>query len=353
MLTIAMAEESMATAHAIVSRQLNSIVSKEELEKAAILGMVDTIENKTGLSGSTLLTKDEFQREKLWKEGKREGYGLRVQLIPRQGFFVDGVIPNSPAEKAGVKPGDIIVSFAGISLMGLPPQSMLNILNQEFVEAVSVGFVRDGTVRQADVQKDAFQMEMFSLGHEGYVPLHFFGRGVCEKLEITVKAQTDQPLILDLRDNEGGLWEEGIACLDLFLDRDVVLGYRQMVDGTSIPILSQKAMQHSAPMVIVVNQGTRGPAELFAIVLQEYDRAELVGEKTYGASVDYQYYPIDDKWILKLADTELISAKKVSWRNKGVTPNVSVGLNLDRPTYTGVPQTDMQLETALQLIAPQ
>jgi carboxyl-terminal processing protease len=225
-LAIAMAEESMVTAQAILSRQLNSVASEEELEKAAILGMVETIENKTGLSGSTVLTEDEFQREKRWKEGKREGYGLRVQLIPRQGFFVDGVIPNSPAEKAGIKPDDVIVSFGGLSLMGLPPQSMLNILNQEFAEAVSVGFVREGTVRQADVQKDAFQMEMFSLGHEGYVPLHFFGKGVCEKLEITVKEQSSQPLILDLRDNEGGLWEEGIACLDLFLDKDVVLGYR-------------------------------------------------------------------------------------------------------------------------------
>lgn len=351
MLAIAMAQESMITAQSVVSHQLSSVVSDEEVERAAILGMVDVIEKKTGLSGSTLLTKAEFQQEKLWKEGKREGYGVRVQLVPRQGFFVDSVIPNSPAEKAGIKPGDVIVSFAGLSLMGLPPQSMLNILNQDYAEAVSVGFVRDGSVQQVSVHKAAFQMEMFSLGYEGYIPLHFFGKGVCENLEQVVQAQADQPLIIDLRDNEGGLWEEGIACLDLFLDKDAVLGYRQMVDGTSIPILSQKEIQHSAPMVIVINQGTRGPAELFALVLQEYGRAELVGERTYGAAVDYQYYPIDPRWILKLADTELISAKKISWRNIGVTPNVSIGLHLDRPTYTGVPQTDMQLETAHQLIA--
>ena len=351
MLALAMAEEPMVTAKAIVNRQLNSVVSEEELERAAILGMVEEIEKETGLSGSTLLTKEEVQQEKFWKEGKREGYGVRVQLLPRQGFFVDGVIPNSPAEAAGIKSGDVIVSFAGLSLMGLPPQSMLNILNQEYSEAVSVGVVRNGSVNQVSVQKDVFQMEMFSAGQNGYIPLHFFGKGVCGKLETVVKEQANQPLIIDLRDNEGGLWEEGIACLDLFLDRNAVLGYRQMTDGTTIPILSQKEAQHSAPMVIVINQGTRGPAELFALTLQEYGRAELVGERTYGASVDYQYYPLDEKWILKLADTEMISANKLSWRNNGVTPNVSIGLHLDRPTYTGGPQTDMQLETAIQLIA--
>lgn len=351
LLTMAMAQESMITAQAIINRQLNSAVSVEKLERAAIFGMVQAVEEQTGLSGSTVLTEEEYQEEKSWKEGKREGYGVRVQLIPRQGFFVDGVIENSPADKAGIQNSDVIVSFAGRSLVGLPPQAMLGILNQEYPKAITVGFVRNGSVQQVSVQKRFFQMEMLSVVSENIVGIHFFGKGVCEEFEAVVQEQTDQPLVLDLRDNEGGLWEESIACLDLFLERNAVLGYRKMVDGTSIPILSQGDMQHVAPVIVLVNQGTKGPAELFALVLQEYERAELVGERTYGNAVDYQYYPIDQKWLLKLADTELLSANKSSWRNNGVTPNILVPLHASIPTYTGVKQIDMQLETAIRLLS--
>lgn len=351
MLAMAMAQESMVTAQAIINRQLNSAVSIEELERAAIYGMVQTVEDLTGLSGSRVLTEEEYAEEKSWKEGKREGYGVRVQLIPRQGFFVDSVIENSPADKAGIQNSDIIVSFAGSSLVGLPPQAMLDILNQDYPKAITVGFVRNSSVQQVSVQKEFFQMEMLSVVSENIVGVHFFGKGVCRELEIVVKEQTDKPLVLDLRDNEGGLWEESIACLGLFLEHNAVLGYRQMVDGTSIPILSQKGMQHVAPVVVLINQGTKGPAELFALVLQEYGRAELIGEKTYGNAVDYQYYTIDKKWLLKLADTELLSANKTSWRNNGVTPNISVPLHAAIPTYTGVKQIDMQLETAIRLLS--
>ena len=144
---------------------------------------------------------------------------------------------------------------------------MLNILNPDYPEAVSVGLVRNGSMHQVSVEKDGFQMEMFSVANDGYISLHFFGEGVCGELERVVQEQADRRLIIDLRDNEGGLWEEGIACLDLFLDRNSVLGYRQMADGTSIPILAQKEALHSAPMVIVINQGTKGPADV-ALVLQ-------------------------------------------------------------------------------------
>jgi carboxyl-terminal processing protease len=351
MLSMAMAQESMVTAQAIINRQLNSEVSVEDLEHAAILGMVQTVEEQTGLSGSTVLTEKEYEQEKSWKEGKREGYGVRVQLIPRQGFFVDSVIENSPADKAGIQNSDIIVSFAGHSLVGLPPEAMLYILNQDYPKAITVGFVRNGSAQQVSVQKGFFQMEMLSVVSENIIGIHFFGKSVCGEFEAVVEEQADQPLVLDLRDNEGGLWEESIACLDLFLERNAVLGYRQMVDGTSIPILSQRNMQHVAPVVVLVNQGTKGPAELFALVLQEYGRAELVGERTHGNAVDYQYYPIDERWLLKLADTELLSANKVSWRNNGITPNFSVPLHADIPTYTGVKQIDMQLETAIRLLS--
>ena len=75
--------------------------------------------------------------------------------------------------------------------------------------------------------------------------------------------------IIDLRDNQGGLWEEAVSTLDMFFPKDAVLAYRQYADGTKIPMLSQSSAVQTEPVVILINQGTRGPAELVADIARK------------------------------------------------------------------------------------
>ena len=140
--------------------------------------------------------------------------------------------------------------------------------------------------------------------------------------------------------------------LDLFVEQNEVLGYRQSTDGTAIPILSNHEPIITEPVVILVNQGTQGPAELFALVLQERHQATIIGETTFGSAVDYRIqYPKKD-WVLMLADTEILSAKKHSWHEQGITPNMSIPRGIvEVSTYTGVHHVDRQLQTAVQLIS--
>ena len=333
------------------------------VERAAIDGMLDSIENRTGLSGSRVLTAAERAEERSWQAGIRDGYGLRVQLIQGRGFYIEEVIVDSPAETAGLQSGDIIISIAGQSLSARPAAEMVSLLKQNFEEAVGIEVVRQNTVRRFAIEKGVFQITMLTKrapSEDQIIGLEFFGSGTAQLLREHLSRVADQPLVIDLRDNEGGLWDESIACLELFLPPELVLGYRRSINGLALPIVSHQPHIHAQPLIVLINGGTSGPAELFAITLQHHSRAKILGEPSTGFSVDYRYELVSESLILKLADAELLSPDQSSWSGQGVQPDLhlrSKGLQPMTPLNSSVfsssstKMQDVQLNKALQLIS--
>jgi carboxyl-terminal processing protease len=319
-----------------------------EVEQNAIQSMLQTFDRENGLQGSQLLSVAEYTKYKEYQKGWREGYGLRVQLIPGKGFLVEGVIEGSYAMSAGVQSGDIVVALHNTSLMGLESNAMLEVLYKDVRGETPIVVLRNGQQYQYSLQKSTFHMQQVSMND--VISLHFFGEGVSKDVASIFQMHPNITKVIDLRDCEGGLWEEAFASLELFLSEGQILGYRKHVDGTSIPVISRNASMISEPIVILVNKGTKGPAELFALVLQEYNRAVIVGERTEGFAADFTPTYTQSNDVLLLADTEILSAKKQSWNNIGVVPNMSISMNLYVPSYTGT-RVDPQLQTALQLIS--
>lgn len=347
-ISLSLAQDTVSAVYSTLTKQ--PVVDSELLEQAAIEGMLKVFDAQNSLTGSVLLNQEAYERDRLWREGWREGYGLRVQLIPGRGFHVEGVMEDSPASQAGIHAGDLLVGLNHRSLIGLNSQTMLAIMSQEVQGSIPVEVLRGGQSFEFSLDKGSFQMQMLSVGEA--ISIHFFGSGVAEQLNTLFVSHPNLPKVIDLRDNEGGLWEESFAALDIFIEADQVLGYRQSTDGTAIPILSTHPATITEPIVLLVNQGTQGPAELFALVLQEKYKATIIGERTFGDAVDYRIqYPKKD-WVLMLADTEILSSKKQSWNQVGITPNMVIPRGLvEISTYTGVQHVDRQLQTAMQLIA--
>lgn len=309
-----------------------------QLEMAAIQGMLSSVDEQRGLVGSRVLSQREYQQYLTWREGDREGYGMRIQILPGQGFIIEHIMKSSPAQRAGVKVGDLVVALNTRSLTGLTPEKVLELLEIEGGSRLLMDVVRDGERRQLKVVKGSFDIHQVVV--EKTVEVQFFGRGTTQEIEKGI----NQSAVLDLRDNTGGLWEEAIETLDLFFPKHAVIAHRQLSDNLIVPILSQREEIFDGPLIVLVNQRTSGPAELVAITLQEHQRATIVGERSAGFAVDYTVLKPDDSWVLMLAETQLLSSKKQSWNQYGVVPNLRVSGD---HSYLG---EDRQLQTAIELI---
>lgn len=344
-LGLGFAQEHVQDVYTTLSRQYDSTV----LEKAAIEGMLNAIDQQSGLVGSKVLTRSEFEDWKAWKRGEREGYGIRIQVLAGRGLVIDHVMTDSPAHEAGLQSGDFIVSLNTRSLSGLSADQMLSILEMEGRDRLIVDVLREGRKQTVVLQKGAFAAPQVSSTVDPQYPstsvlqVQFFGSQ--SSVQVKNSIELGPISILDLRDNQGGLWEEAVATLDLFFPKDTVLAYRQYGDGTKIPVLSQSEAIQIDPVVILINQDTRGPAELVALTLQENGMATLVGERSAGEGIDHHVLYPNPQLVLLMADIRLLSSQKRQWHDSGVVPNLSISSS---QTYRG---EDRQQQAAIQLIS--
>ena len=337
MCAVALAQEPVLDVYTTLSKDYDSKI----LEEAAIEGMLAAVDRERGVEGSKVLSMAEYRAYQQWLTGQRDGYGMRIQMIPGRGMLVEYVMASSPAEQVGIQIGDLITKINSRTLAGMSPQSMLNILEGEGVERLTLDVVRQGQIHQYSLSKGAFQIPQVE-GSEP-VEVQFFGRDVHQ--EIAAKLiDNEQHVVLDLRDNTGGLWTEAIATLDLFFPAKTVVAYRQNLDGTTIPILAQQEAIYTQPLVVLINQQTSGPAELVALTLQENQRATIIGERSQGQNLDYKVQQLNADSVLMLVDTYILSSQRRSWYHTGVVPNVSVS---SQHSYRG---EDRQLQTAIQLV---
>ena len=345
MLGLGVAQEHVHDVYMTLSGQYDATT----LEKAAIEGMLKVVDQQSGSSGSKVLTHTEFEDWKGWKRGEREGYGIRIQVLAGRGLVIDHVMKDSPAHRAGLQTGDFIVSINTRPLSGLSADQMLSILETEGKDRLIVDVLREGTKQTMKMQKGAFAVPQVSSVSDAQYPstsvlqVQFFGAHSSDQVKSSLESGSVS--IVDLRDNQGGLWEEAVATLDLFFPKDTVLAYRQYGDGTKIPVLSQSPAVQIEPVVILINQGTRGPAELVALTLQENGMATLVGDRSAGEAIDYHVLYPNQHLVLLMADVRLLSSKKRQWHGGGVVPNLSISSS---KTYRG---EDRQQQAAIQLIS--
>ena len=345
LLGLGLAQEHVQDVYTTLSERYDDSL----LQKAAIEGMLQLVDQQSGLTGSKILTYPEFKDWKDWKRGERVGYGIRIQVLAGRGLVIDHVMIDSPAHKAGLQAGDFIVSINTRSLSGMSADQMLSVLESEGVERLTVDILREGTQRTMNLQKGPFVVPQVTWLTEPQLPskpvlqVQFFGENSSKQIKKYLEEGSVS--ILDLRDNQGGLWEEAVSTLDMFFPKDTVLAYRQYADGTKIPVLSQSPAVHTEPVVILINQGTRGPAELVALTLQENGMATLVGERSAGEAIDYHVLYPNKQLVLLMADVRLLSSKKRQWHDAGVVPNLSISSS---QSYRG---EDRQQQAAIQLIS--
>jgi carboxyl-terminal processing protease len=271
-----------------IKRDYVDQISDQKLMDAAIRGMVSSLDPH-----SAYLDSEEFEETRLSTMGSYPGVGIEVTA---DGSVVKIVhaIQGSPAEEAGLRAGDDIVAIDGKEV-GADVNGAIERMRGVSGSAVTLTVHRTGTVglmsfalRRANVEVHSVSYQSLGDGY-GYVRIEEFSDTTPDEVNAAIsKLQRDNPgglqgLVLDLRDNPGGVLESGVAVADDFLNSGVILTAQGRTPDARFEMDATPGdLMNGAPIVVLVNSGTASAAEIVSAALKDHGRALLIGHRTYG-----------------------------------------------------------------------
>jgi carboxyl-terminal processing protease len=311
-----------------------------QLTYGAIRGMVDAL-GDTGHSRFLTPAMRRIQREVT--DGTIEGIGAEVQMVHDQVVIV-APLDGSPAQRADLRPGDIILKVNGEAASGLSLDQVVGRILGPANTGVDLTVLTPSLERTRDVSLVRARIRFHTVTWHrlpgttvAHVRIAMFSKGTGEDLRTalrTIRHDGTSAVILDLRNDPGGLFGEAVDVTGQFLaSGDVVLEKDSMGEVTHVPVATHDAAL-ALPMVGLINGGTASGAEIVAGALKDAHRATLVGEKTFGTGTILEPFPLSDGSALLLATKEwLTPAGSLIW-HKGITPDIVVPLPADRrPLY--------------------
>jgi len=276
-----------------------------------------------------------------YKQRKSDGKAtIGATLSKRFGYAaVVSVIPGGPADKAGVDSGDIIEAIEGKSTRDMSLAEIDGILTGQPGSVVNVSVVRPRkaapvkTAITRDVVTDPAVSDKMLEDGIGYIKIDDFPKGRSQEVAAKLKALEKTgatKLVLDLRNSGSGDENEGIALANLFLNHGMI----SYLQGQTYPKQTfnadpQKAVAPSIPLVVLVNRGTAGPAELVAAAIMENARGDVIGDKTFGSGSIQKVIELPDGSALMLSVAKYYSPSGKALQDTAITPNVLVADSTD------------------------
>ncbi len=357
---LSLAQEDLGSVDVLLERVAGSHVeqpSQDELRQAAVEGVLLWLERHEGAEHLQVLTREQHERRMAHARGERFGVGIGVLLVPGYGIRILEVFDGTPAARAGLGAGDVVVAVDGQPVEQRPLLEVASLLAADEGAALLLGIVdRQGQARNVQLLPEAYRAPPLSIsdgdGHR-IVRLHHFGPGAAERLQ---EALGDIPpaheLVIDLRDVRDGLLEEAVGAAAPFMDEEPVACLVGVRGEEPRAVELPSVQRWGRPLAILVNAGTLGVAELFAAMIQRVNpRLSLVGTPTAGVDALPSWVELGPDWMLQLAGTRLSLADGTSWGRVGVVPDVVVdAVNSPQLFPPPAPPPDLQIDAALQLV---
>lgn len=341
-------------------------LSLDELQRRAAIGFVRELDDPH----SVLLSEDAFRRLREAATGRYAGIGIEIDL--RDGFVnVIAPLAGTPADSAGIRPGDRIVAVNGKPTTGLSMEEVQQALRGSPGTAVTLSIERDEqpaqaiTLRRTRITYHPVQRTRLMAGQVGYVRLAAFSETAQREVRQAVDSLRRlgaRSLILDVRENPGGLLEQGIEVADLFLDAGkVIASTRGRTPEADQEFVDESAQRWpSLPVVVLTDSGSASASEIVAGALRDHGRAVLVGSRTYGKGSAQSVFPVTAGRALKLTTALWFTPDGRSIQGdsteSGIPPHVEVRpapAPLDSIGARGEPAWpagDVVLARALQLL---
>jgi carboxyl-terminal processing protease len=298
--------DSFTKAYALVEQNFADPLSADKaVYKGAIPGMLRTLDPHSNFF-------DPKDYQLLREEQKGNYFGVGMQVGPRNGkTVVMAPFPGAPAYKAGIRPGDIIVSVNDKSTDGMNTTEVADLLKGPRGTLVKIVVSREGTpdyisfsIVRDEISRKSVPEAMWVKPGIAYVKILSFAETTSKELDDNLKKLGEnniKGLVLDLRENPGGLLNEGVAVADHFLQKgQVIVSHRGRTSSEKAYSARYGNHGHDYPMVILVNRYSASAAEIVSGALQDHDRAWVLGETTFGKGLVQTVYPLSENTGLAL-----------------------------------------------------
>jgi carboxyl-terminal processing protease len=332
-------------------------VDDSTLMEGAIKGMLDTLPFGRNYYMDTAETK-EFNVQ---LNGKYEGIGAYVDTT-QDYLTIIAPISGSPAEKAGLLRGDKVIKIDGEDMTGVQPelarQKVLGPADSNVVLTIKRGDQEpfDVTITRAKIVIPLVESKMIGENNDiAYVKISSYGDTTDEELKkalTELMANNPKGLILDLRNNGGGLLNQAVAVLSEFLPKDTVVVKEQYSDAQMDELKTAgDGLAENIPMVVLINEGSASASEITAGALQDLGRAKLVGVKSFGkGSVQSLIALQDNEGMVGITIAKWLTPKGRQIDKLGLEPDVNIILTMDDVQAGRDPQLEAAIQTLLAVI---
>ena len=325
------------------------------LMQGAIRGMMEALGDEQTFYMDPKLYSDET----LSLQGQYEGIGAFVDL---EGEYLTIVSPiaGSPAELAGLHPGDKVIAIDGEDMTGIPPEEVrLKVLGQEGTK-VTLTVTREGeseplqfVITRARITIRSAEGKMLE-NDIAYVDINTFGDRTTQELRAALQnlmKQNPKGIVIDLRNNPGGYLNTAIEVSSEFIEEGVIM-YEQYGDGRRDQYEALGNGQATdIPIVVLINQGSASASEILAGALQDYEHAKLVGVQSYGKGSVQIWQPLsNNQGAAHVTIAKWLTPKERAIDHVGLAPDVIVEMTPEDFAADRDPQLDAAVETLMAMI---
>jgi len=330
-------------------------VDSSSLIQGAINGMIKTLDPH-----SSFMTPDVYKGLEEETQGHFGGIGIEITLV-KDVLTVVSPIEDTPAYKAGVKAGDQIIKIDGKTTKDISMMEAVKKLRGKKGTKVTITITREGMIKpkniiltRAEIQVQSVKAKTFD-HNIGYIRISSFNEKTAADLrkalaDVKVKSDPMQGLVLDLRNDPGGLLNQAIEVSDMFLRSGVIVSTRGRTKSmeTRMQAKDDGAREVTVPMVVLVNEGTASAAEIVAGALQDNGRALIAGTQTFGKASVQTVIRLEDGSALKLTTARYYTPKGRSIQAEGIKPDLIVKLKKPSQDTTDSQPDEMMREKDLE-----
>ncbi len=299
----------------------------DQLLKGAVQGMLDTLDDPH----TVYLSKDELQQLTMDLDGDYAGIG--VYLAIKESYpEIQEVFSDSPAMKAGLQAGDLILKANDFALKGLPLYQAVSLIKGPPGSDLTL-VIKRGELPQQTVRLTRGLLNISTVVSEkpnestGYIAVRSFGDETAEQFKNHLNQLLSQKisgLIIDLRDNAGGYVNSATEIAEIFLEQGKTIVITQHFDGSKQTVKSYERFPLKIPLVVLVNQQSASASELLSGALRDNDVATLVGENTYGKGTAQSIIPMETGGALKITTAKYITPNGNVVDGRGLSPDYNV-----------------------------
>lgn len=342
-------------AQELISEKYFEAVPAEELDSASVRGMVDTLRKRFDDRFSHYFSPKQYDEFQAALGSEFSGVGLTIQGV-KAGLEVTAVLPDSPAEAAGLSVGDVVTAVEGKSIAGAPVEVATSKIKGEpgtkvelTIDPVGSASPKDMVLERATVSLPAADGELRRAGGNpvGYVRYASFDEGahgeLREEIEMLYR-EGAEGIVLDVRGNGGGRLDEAVLSSSLFVEKgEVVVSTEGRSVGKEVYDATGGALD-PRPLVVLIDGGSASATEILAAAIKSNDAGTIVGEQSFGKGTVQQSIELPDGSAINLTIAEYLTADGTSIAGKGVKPEVEA---VDDPET----KRDEALDRALEVLA--